>query len=91
PTPRLPPADRTWSYEGGGSQDGKQSHMASAVEELLSLNPTAAITRASTLLLDDDANNIKVALSEGVRAVWINPKEPEKMEEHLQELLGTDS
>jgi len=26
--------DRTWSYEGRGSQDGKQSHLASAVEEL---------------------------------------------------------
>lgn len=81
--------DRTWSYEGGGSQDRKQSHMASAVEELLSIDPTATVTRATTLLLDDDADNIKVALREGVRAVWINPREPDKMEEHLRELLGT--
>ena len=40
--------------------------------------------------MDDDANNIKVALREGVRAVWLNPGEPEKLEEHMQQLLGGD-
>jgi hypothetical protein len=27
--------DRSWSYEGAGSKQGKQAHMASAVEELM--------------------------------------------------------
>jgi hypothetical protein len=83
--------DRGWCYEGGGTQgEGKQGHMASAVEEIVSshharLEKSGAssttpdseliINRSSTLLIDDDATNIKIALREGVRAIWLNPKE----------------
>ena len=107
--------DRGWAYEGAGvCGEGKQGHMASAVEEIVSNyhnvrnnianTPTEVarlsgnsssysvesaiaspipqaqsqepllITRSSTLLIDDDASNIKVALREGVRALWLNPK-----------------
>lgn len=81
-------ADRTWVYEGRGSHDGKQPHMASAVEEILAAEPGAAITRRSTLLVDDDANNIKVALSEGVRAIWLNPREEGRLLGNIKELLS---
>jgi hypothetical protein len=58
--------------------DGKQKNMASAAEELSTLNPSREITRGSTLLIDDDVNNIKIALQHGVRAVYFNPDLPEK-------------
>ena len=81
--------DRTWSYEGAGSKAGKQGHMASAVEELLAQDPNREITRASTLLVDDDANNVNTALKEGVRAIWLNPDEPDSLLPNILELLGT--
>jgi hypothetical protein len=42
--------DRSWSYEGDGSRDRKQAHIASAVEELerQEPGPVAAAQRAST-------------------------------------------
>lgn len=140
--------DRSWKYNGMGSVEGKQPHMASAVEELefrrendfshfkavkdladsnsggvstpppnetekeeivvletpvypdrsnriperrLELQSHAEsqylsepITRNTTLLLDDDARNIRHALENDVRAVWFNPKKPNKL---LPELL----
>ena len=63
--------------------------MASAVEELSRGEEGAGrvITRGTTLLVDDDANNIKVALAEGVRAIWLNPKNSEKLIQNVTELL----
>jgi hypothetical protein len=52
--------DGSWTYLGDGSHKGKQGHMASAVEELQSRFPSADITRASTVLIDDDRQNIEV-------------------------------
>lgn len=52
--------DGSWTYLGDGSHKGKQGHMASAVEELQSRFPCADITRASTVLIDDDRQNIEV-------------------------------
>lgn len=81
--------DRSWTYVGMGSQDGKQPHMASAVEELLHVNakepPT--ITRGTTIIIDDDANNIKIALQEGVRAIWLNPRNSDKVLTDIVQLL----
>lgn len=65
--------DQSWSYEGNGMKDGKQAHMASAVEELMTNDDTLNITRSSTLLVDDDDSNIKLALREGVRAILLDP------------------
>ncbi|CAM9587717.1 unnamed protein product [Scytosiphon promiscuus] len=76
--------DFSWEYEGRGATDGKQSHMASAAEELTQTH-AASITRASTLLVDDDVNNVKIALNEGVKSVWCNPKDPTTM---IKDLLG---
>ena len=75
-----------WRYAGMGSQDGKQGHMASAVEEL-EQRFHADITKRSTVLLDDDAKNVRIALRNGVRAVWFNPKQPELIWKELQEML----
>jgi nucleoside diphosphate kinase len=71
--------DRTWQYVGAGSMDGKQPHMASAAEELMTHNPNIKITKATTLLIDDDAKNIRFALGDGTRAIWLNPQRPEKL------------
>ena len=105
--------DKTWKYEGNGMKDGKQAHMASAVEEILhqhatidssansgagtgssdlataaspstttttsaaaTLTTTVEITRSTSLLIDDDERNIRIALKNGTRAIWYNPKLP---------------
>ena len=59
--------------------DGKQPHMASAVEELMTNNPNVKITKSTTLLIDDDAKNIRFALADGTRAIWFNPQKPNKL------------
>jgi hypothetical protein len=79
--------DRSWSYEGGGSAAGKQAHMASAVVVLGEGGGGGDITRASTLLIDDDANNISVALAEGVRAIWLNPKDSDRLLENITDMI----
>ena len=71
--------DGSWEYEGEGSMQGKQPHMASG-QEFLIASQAASITRESTLLVDDDANNIRTALDEGVRAIWCNPDNPGVLE-----------
>eukprot|EP00526_Cylindrotheca_closterium_P023879 CAMPEP_0113620090 /NCGR_PEP_ID=MMETSP0017_2-20120614/10224_1 /TAXON_ID=2856 /ORGANISM="Cylindrotheca closterium" /LENGTH=197 /DNA_ID=CAMNT_0000529721 /DNA_START=108 /DNA_END=701 /DNA_ORIENTATION=- /assembly_acc=CAM_ASM_000147 len=76
--------DRSWRYQGEGSLDGKQAHMASAVEELETRQPETKITKATTLLVDDDRKNIRFALYDGTRAIWFNPDKPHKL---LQDIL----
>mmetsp|Transcript_5528 Transcript_5528/g.12074 ORF Transcript_5528/g.12074 Transcript_5528/m.12074 type:complete len:205 (+) Transcript_5528:210-824(+) len=81
--------DRTWNYEGSGMRNGKQEHMASAAEELMSRPGFEAdcgggtndgviedVRKDTTLLIDDDPNNIRLCLRDGTRAIWFNPKEP---------------
>ena len=75
-----------WMYTGMGNKEGKQGHMASAVEELEQLHK-ADITKATTLLLDDDAKNIRIALREGVRAIWINPKKSSLLLKDMKDLI----
>jgi hypothetical protein len=72
-------ADRSWQYTGKGSQEGKQAHMASAVEELIANNPGIEITKKTTVLIDDDRKNIRIALMDGTRAVWFNPDKPNRL------------
>ncbi|CAM9759455.1 unnamed protein product [Phaeothamnion confervicola] len=65
--------DGTWEYDGVGQTTGKQAHMASAVEEL-TLRQSASITRGSSLLIDDDARNIQVALLSQVKfSAFLSP------------------
>lgn len=74
--------DQTWTYEGNGMKLGKQQHMASAAEELMAkpaLGVVGTISKSTTLLIDDDPKNIRKSLEDGTRAVWINPRDPERM------------
>jgi len=50
---------------------GKQGHMASAVAAL-----GTNITRATTVLVDDDVRNVRAALEHGTRAIWFRPQKP---------------
>lgn len=76
--------DHSWTYNGDGSVDRKQPHIASAVEELETNNPNVRITKSTTLLIDDDPKNVKCALQDGVRAIWLNPDKPHQL---LQDLV----
>lgn len=73
--------DRTWDYKGKGSCEGKQKHMASAAEELS--QGITGITRATTLLIDDDLSNVCIALKNRVRAVHCDPDMPRNMIDDL--------
>jgi hypothetical protein len=75
--------DLTWEYKGDGSREGKHAHIASAVEEL-EQEGNIEIAKSTTLLIDDDIRNIKIALEDGVRAVWFNPNRPKDL---LRDLL----
>ncbi len=57
--------------------DGKQKFMASAAQELME-RYSASISRASTLLIDDDPANINLALNEHTQALFFNVIEPER-------------
>lgn len=69
--------DNSWNYDGRGAKEGKQKHMASAAEQLWE-NSGNIITRKSTLLLDDDKNNIVIARKNEVQAVLIEPNNIQK-------------
>lgn len=75
--------DGTWHYTGSGELRGKQGHMASAVSELRERSPGEEFLKRTTLLVDDDRNNIEVALSSGVKAVWLDPRNPDSVLEGL--------
>lgn len=60
-------------------QEGKQPHMVSAIQELEFLVPNLAITKATTVLIDDDPDNTRIAKDNGVRAVWLDPDHPERL------------
>jgi hypothetical protein len=82
--------DKSWKYEGKGSHLGKQAHMASAVEELLqqpNADPGMEITKNTTLLIDDDQQNIRIALEDGVRAIWFSPNQPQNLYQDLIALI----
>lgn len=80
--------DRTWRYEGNGMRTGKTEHVASAAEELAA-RPRLGVTdvgRNTTLLIDDDPKNIKKSLEDGTRAVWMNPKNPDRLLDDILKL-----
>lgn len=76
--------DKSWGHPGG-SRDGKQRFMASAAEQL-ERDFGREITRSSTLLIDDDRENIKIALENGVRALWFIPEEPDGIIAQMENL-----
>jgi len=70
---------KNWSHKGSGSQSGKQGHIASALEELQQSCTTQTITKKTTLLIDDDVRNIRIALKVGVRGIWFDPSKPQNL------------
>ena len=72
-------SDRSWHYYGAGSLEGKQPHMASAVEELTANNPGIVVAKNTTLLIDDDPKNVRSALQDGTRAIWLDPENPNRL------------
>lgn len=79
--------DRSWTYSGNGSHEGKQAHIASAVEELQTNDTNIVITKATTLLIDDDMKNIRCALRDGTRAIWFNPSKPYLLLQDIAKLV----
>lgn len=87
--------DRSWTYTGSGSRDGKQAHIASSVEEILSSalssdeksSSMMEITKQTTLLIDDDRKNIRFALQDGTRAIWFNPDKPYLLLQDIAKLV----
>mmetsp|Transcript_622 Transcript_622/g.1004 ORF Transcript_622/g.1004 Transcript_622/m.1004 type:complete len:244 (+) Transcript_622:16-747(+) len=77
--------DETWKYHGNGFKRGKQEHMASAVEELLTEQALGVteVTKATTLLIDDDPKNIRISLNDRTRAIWFNPKRPNDLLDNI--------
>lgn len=77
--------DGSWEYHGRGSREGKQQHMASAAEYLSKLSGVN-VYRCHTVLIDDDMDNVVIALDNQVRAVLCDPRNPKKF---VQDLLST--
>eukprot|EP01041_Mallomonas_annulata_P002622 gene2622-5131_t len=67
-----------WRYDGKGSKEGKQAHIASAVADLESTHQVN-IKKCTTVLLDDDASNIEFALNDGTYAVHLDVNRPDMM------------
>lgn len=78
--------DRTWTYNGVGSREGKQAHIASAVEEL-EQSGEIEIAKQTTVLIDDDRKNIRISIKDGVRAIWFNPDKPHHLFRDLARLV----
>ncbi len=78
--------DGSWQYEGNGMKEGKQPFMASAVEELLTKYPDMNITKNTTLLIDDDSNNINLALNDRVRGILFDPRRSNHLYKHIMKM-----
>ena len=70
--------DGTWLYDGSGSSEGKQGHIASACEELnMKYGSNGQVSRRSTILIDDECENVEAALKAETNAILFNSFEPE--------------
>eukprot|EP01036_Dinobryon_divergens_P027974 gene27974-36844_t len=68
-------SDKSWGDAGDRDRYGKQKYIASAAEES-ELLFNIDIARNTTLLIDDQQENIRVALRDGVRAILFIPENP---------------
>ena len=81
-----------WSNTGSGSRDGKQAHIESVVEELRqSCNDADVINKNTTLLIDDDYRNVRIALKDSVRAIWLDPSKPENLLPNIADMVRDPS
>lgn len=69
-------------------RDGKIKHIQSAIKEIISKSNDKAslISLETTVLVDDDMNNISVAKLHKIRACQCDPTRPDKMIESLMTL-----
>jgi hypothetical protein len=79
--------DGKWAYCGVGALDGKQAHISSVVEELSHCYATQ-ICRKSTLLIDDDPQNISAALENGVNAILYCPSDASCVHRCILEMVS---
>lgn len=68
-------SDKSWGDAGDRDRCGKQKYIASAAEES-ELLFNIDIARNTTLLIDDQQENIRAALRNGVRAILFLPDNP---------------
>jgi lysophospholipase L1-like esterase len=68
------PEDAPVDYDAG-----KQPHMLSAALEIDATHNSLLVQKSTSILIDDDAFNIQVAHSNGVRAVHLHPSHPEQI------------
>jgi hypothetical protein len=78
-------SDKSWGDMGDSAMFGKQKYIASAAEELEKIFGFE-ITRDSALLIDDDQNNIRIALRNHVRALLFIPHNPNSVFSDIIEL-----
>jgi hypothetical protein len=64
--------DNSWEYDGVQNLQGKQPYIASAAQELTA-KTEKEINKNSTVLIDDDINNIRYALQSQSLAMHFNP------------------
>lgn len=82
-TPKSIHRDEMWwnvdSEDMEEEQEGKQPHMVSAIQELEFLVPNLEVTKSTTVLIDDDPDNIRIAKDNAIRAMWLDPDNPERL------------
>ena len=77
--------DNTWGNMGEPNVDGKLKYIASAAEEFNS-HSNINITKKTTLLIDDDAVNVRIALKNKVRALLFRPGDPDSIFEDIKDI-----
>jgi hypothetical protein len=74
---------------GGTNNDNAADADAAGPSDPTSPPPSSPIeiTRKSTLLIDDDIRNVRVALNDGVRAIWFDPDKPHHLLQNIARLV----
>jgi len=63
--------------------------MAGAVHDISTVVKNVEISRSTSLLIDDDATNVRIALENKVRALYFNPEKPETIISDIISVLQT--
>jgi hypothetical protein len=54
---------------------GKRKQLEEVVHDINTIHRNANVTPLTTILIDDDLNNVKRALTDGYRSLWFDPDE----------------
>ena len=68
---------------GWGENNGKQTHLEAVASDLSKRYPDASFSQASTLLIDDDKNNVNIAIKNSVRGLRLHVDAPDQIIEEL--------